>query len=149
MEIKEKVLTIILVLSVLILIVVIGSNLGLFYPSGEVKVFTDKEDYQAEDLLKVQIKNNSDDNFCFSSCYPYYIETESGEGWESYSYKECPSNDLVDKCLDVGKEKAFQFTLPSLKKGLHRLAIPVCVSCNLLESFKREKWLYSNEFIIK
>jgi len=149
MEIKEKVLTTIIVLFVLILIVVIGSNLGLFRSSGEVKVFTDKQDYQAEDLLKVQIENNSDDVFCFSSCYPYYIERESEKGWESYSYNECSSDDLVDKCLDVRKEKAFQFTLPSLKKGLHRLAIPVCVSCNLLESFEQEEWLYSNEFIIK
>jgi len=148
MEIKEKALMIIIVLSVLILIVVIGNSLGLFYASGEVIVSTDKQDYQAEDLLKVQIENNSNDNFCFSSCYPYYIERESEGAWESYYYRECSFDDLVDKCLDAKKEKAFEFTLPSLESGSYRLAIPVCINCNL-ESFEQEKWFYSNEFIIK
>lgn len=149
MEIKEKVLITVIVLSVLILTVVIGNNLGFFYSYGEVKVITDKNDYQSEDLLKVQIQNNSSDDFCFSFCYPYYIERASEKGWESYSYRECSSNDLIDKCLDSRKEKAFQFALPSLEEGLYRLAIPVCVSCNLLDSFKQEKWFYSNEFSIK
>ena len=148
MELKEKVLITIIVLSVLILIVVIGTNFGLFNSSEKIVVSTNKQNYQIEDLLKVQIENNSNDDFCFSSCYPYYIERESEKGWESYSYEKCTSDDLVDKCLNTKEEKAFQFTLPFLEKGLHRLAIPVCVSCNILESFEQEKWIYSNEFII-
>lgn len=149
MEVREKILIAVIILSVLILIVVVGNSLGIF-KSGEVSVFTDKQDYRAKETLRVQIENNSDDFFCFSSCYPYYIEKRNGEAsWESYSYDNCSADDLSEKCLSPKETKAFQFTLPFLEKGIHRLSIPVCFSCGFKKPFEREQWLYSNEFIVK
>jgi len=38
--------------------------------------------------------------------------------------------------------------LSLMDKGPHRLAIPVCVECNINETFREAERFYSNEFMI-
>ena len=69
--------------------------------------------------------------------------------WESYQYGECPRPNLAEKCERSGEIKGFELTLAEAEKGLHRLAVPVCINCQDQEEFKETKRFYSNEFIIK
>ncbi len=127
-------------------LIIIGSKIN---PKiSEVKVVTDKTEYDIEEALKVKIENGSARNLCFSSCYPYYFEKKNN-GWESYNYSGCLTANLVEKCVAPKDLKAFQLTVPTIKKGTHRLAIPVCVNCDPKETFKGNNWVYSNEFTIK
>jgi len=122
-----------------------------FLPKKELlkaKVLTDKKVYQQNDILKVKIENKSKKDICFSSCYPYYFEIKNGN-WERYQYERCPRENEASKCLDPEKIKAFEINIPHVGKGIHRLAIPACIGCNVSDKFRNDKWFYSNQFIIK
>ncbi|MBZ9577900.1 hypothetical protein KJA13_02580 [Patescibacteria group bacterium] len=114
---------------------------------GEVNVITEKTEYKIGDVIKVKIENNLKKNVCFSSCYPYYLEKKEEE-WKSYDYMGCPNSDLVKDCIDSRQVKAFELIVPPIEEGLHRLAISVCIGCNLDEVFREDQKFYSNEFII-
>ncbi len=114
----------------------------------KTKVITDKKEYLIETALKVKIKNDLKTAICFSSCYPYYFERKDGT-WESYQYVNCPGTDLAEECTDSNQIKAFELTIPSIEKGVYRLAIPACVGCNLYDKFKKDQWFYSNEFTVE
>jgi len=131
-------------LAVIILVAVLTSS----KVPEEVNVITEKTEYKTGDVIKVKIENNLKENICFSSCYPYYLEKKDGE-WKSYNYMDCPNSDLVKDCIDSRQVKAFELTAFSLKEGLHRLAISVCIGCNLEEVFREDQKFYSNEFIVK
>lgn len=139
---------IILILAIIsiILVMVFGSRKGI--QPLEVKVITDKIGYKIGDSLKVKIENNLEKEVCFSECYPYYLE-KKGKTWESYNYVACFTANLVDSCVASKAVKAFELISPSIKKGLHRIAVPVCIGCKGGESFKENQRFYSNEFIIK
>lgn len=118
----------------------------------EVFIATDKIEYQTEGALRIKIKNNLAENICFSSCYPYYLEKNGslqGGGWQSYSYSKCDEPDIVEKCIELFKTKAFEIILTFTEPGLHRIAIPVCVGCQEGEGFREDKRLYSNQFRIQ
>lgn len=145
-----------ILISLLIIIIILAAIIliGIFYfPKffrlQEVKITTDKTNYESEGGLKVNIENNLDKKICFSSCYPYYLERQKEGGWKEYAYLNCSNPDLVDKCIDSGKVRAFSILLPSVKEGSHRLAIPVCFICETGSDFKEESKFYSNEFIIR
>lgn len=114
----------------------------------EMNAITEKTEYKMGDTIKVKIENNLKKNICFSSCYPYYLERKNGE-WESYRYIECPDSDLIESCVNSGEVKAFEFTMPSVGTGLHRLVIPACIGCSPGENFREDQKFYSNEFVIK
>ena len=147
MQIKN--LPTILIAVVVILIVGIILIIGVVFKAQRVKIETDKQEYANGDSLKVNIRNNLRDNICFSSCYPYYLERENGEGWKSYSYSNCLTANIVDKCIEPKNIKAFKLVLSSLEKGIHRLAVPVCINCNNQETFREDNKFYSKEFIVK
>lgn len=147
MQIKN--LPTILIAVVVILIVVIVLIIGVGLKSQRVKIETDKQEYADGDTLKVNIKNNLREKICFSSCYPYYFEQQNGEGWNGYSYSDCSTANLVEKCIKPRETKAFELVLPSLKEGIHRLAMPACIGCNVQETFREDRWFYSNGFTIR
>jgi hypothetical protein len=113
-----------------------------------VIIDTDKTEYKGGEVLRLRIENDFLENICFSSCYPYYLERKDGK-WESYKYVECRRFDGNGHCIDAQDEKFFELTLPKVKKGIHRLSVPVCGGCASTEEFKEEKRFYSNEFLIK
>lgn len=126
--------------------------------SGNILISTDKSEYErGKSIIEyergksiiVKIVNETNKNVCFSSCYPYYLEKKNGD-WKSYLYDHCPKMDLIGNCIKPKSEKFFQIEdLSYAKEGLHRLAIPVCIGCNLVDNFKEDKRFYSNEFSIK
>lgn len=116
--------------------------------SEEVNVITDAKEYGIGDVLKVKIENNLKENICFSSCYPYNIEKKNGE-WNSYSYEDCVGSNLNENCIDSRQVKAFEFIIPSIYAGSHRLVVSACIGCNVDEMFKQGQKFYSNDFLIK
>ena len=114
-------------------------------------IITNKTDYTLGENPKIKIENNAIKNICFSSCYPYYLEKNNGNGFKSYHYGSCPSVDKTETCVTPGQVKAFELLLDkmSIEKGFHRIAIPACIHCQLHEDFREDQRFYSNEFIIK
>jgi len=134
----------------IIIIIILGIALLLVMREvkGNILVITDKNEYSLQDHIRVQIQNKSGRNACFSSCYPYLIERKDGS-WNQYEYADCAKTDLTNLCLAQGEKKAFELALPSIVSGLHRLALGVCLGCQVGEVFKGDKKFYSNEFLIK
>lgn len=147
---KAKNFFILLVILTVILILVVSwmGWRGYQLQKGKILITTDGTEYEAGRILRVQIKNNSWENICFSSCYPYYLEKKNTK-WESYKYVECHDFNGNGNCIDAQKEKFFELTLPKISKGLHRLAVPVCGGCQSEDFFKEDKRFYSNEFTVK
>jgi hypothetical protein len=141
---------IILGIGLVILLLVIGwmGWKGYQLEKGDLSIITDKTEYEAGGNLKVKIKNNFGKQICFSSCYPYLLENEN-ENWKSYKYAECQKFDGNGHCIKAGDLKAFELTLPERIKGIHRLAIPICIGCKSEDTFKETTRFYSNEFTIK
>lgn len=139
-----------ILIGVLLILILIGGWLiwKNYSTKGNVLIQTDKTEYQSGDNLKVKIKNNLWQTISFSSCYPYYLERKN-ENWERYPYVECQSLNLNGNPIIPGKEKMFEISLPTVPEGLHRLSIPVCISCKENEPFREDKVFYSNEFLIK
>lgn len=121
--------------------------LGFFWKQEKIVIKTDAAWYENGGVLRAQIWNYSLKNICFSSCYPYYLESKDGD-WESYHYQNCPDSNVVEKCLNPRKVKAFKLSLPVVKEGSHRIAIPMCKNCKIGEEFQETEKFYSNEFVI-
>jgi len=121
---------------------------GYRIQKGEILITTDKTEYESGETLKVKIQNKFREQICFSSCYPYLLESKN-ENWESYKYAECQEFDGNGHCMKAGELKAFELTLPQISDGFHRLTVPVCVGCESEDTFRETKRFYSNEFTIK
>jgi len=143
---KEDFLIILVGMSILVLVIL----LSIFIPRNveSVNVLTDNENYDIGDSLKVKIENKTENNICFSSCYPYYFEKKES-AWNNYRYQKCLKDDIVENCVRPNEVKAFEVKIPSLEKGTHRMVIPLCTECDLNNSFNENERFYSNEFIIK
>ncbi len=144
-----KILTIVIIaIIIFILVLVVICLLDVFR---KPEIVTDKTEYNLDGILKVKIKNNfTKNNICFSSCHPYYIERQKDEKWQIYPHLDCEYSNLINKCIDPGQIKAFEFVLPSsIDEEIHRLAIPVCIGCSVKQPFQEHKIFYSNEFIVK
>jgi len=149
---KTKVLAIII--SVL-LIILTGVMTATYLLSGtpnvqfqDVRVLTDKTEYAAGEPLKIKIENNGQEKICFSSCYPYYIQWRNGN-WKNYVYEKCDKKNVVESCVEPKSIKAYELTLPELKRGIHRLFLSACVGCEIQQNFQSQESLFSNKFIIK
>ena len=145
---KKYLILFFLILLVIILLIVWMGWKGYQLQKGEILIKTDKTEYESGGILKVKIKNNFREQICFSSCYPYLLESKN-ENWESYKYAECQKLDGNGHCMKAGELKAFELTLPQISDGSHRLAIPVCVGCKSEGTFQENQRFYSNEFSIK
>ena len=115
---------------------------------GEVTIITDQTEYKSGEAPTMTIKNNLSSSICFSSCYPYYLERNNGQ-WKSYPYAECGEPDLVEKCIEPDQAKGFELIVSLTETGLHRIAVPSCVNCQIGEKFEENERFYSNEFTIK
>ena len=149
---KKKFLIIAFMIIILIMVVVIVSYVIPEEQGAKdlVIILTDKQEYESGENLRVKIENNTKERVCFSSCYPYYIQKMNGDKqWKDYQYEDCTNDNLVEDCVDSKNVKAFEFTVPRIDQGEHRLIIGACVGCNLRQSFERHKNLISNNFIIK
>lgn len=123
-----------------------------YQSSKNIFIKTDKIEYKEGENPKIIIENRFKKSICFSSCYPYYLEeNKEDKKFEAYEYGTCYNPDIAENCVLSGKTKAFELILENivLDKGIHRIAIPACIGCYLEENFKRDKWLYSNEFMVK
>lgn len=108
---------------------------------------TDKFSYSAGEPVEVTLNNREKNDFCFSSCYPFYIESKENNAWKKIGYSQCLQKNIAENCLAKRSKKAFEFFLSDLlPKGEYRLAIPLCDSCKVKDSFLEEKWVYSNKF---
>jgi len=145
---KRDIVIIIFGLIILVAIIFISYFLPEKASNGEIIVLTDKQEYSPGDNLKVKIGNDTEDDICFSTCYPYFIERKEDQ-WITYKYKQCLEEDKVDSCVNAREVKAFELDLSSIGKGFHRLVIQACVGCKTHELFTKEKELISNQFIIK
>lgn len=114
-----------------------------------ISIFTEKKRYSADEELRVEIKNDTEEKICFSSCYPYFMQADGGT-WGNYPYAECEKENMAETCIDPGDLKAFAISLNRMfvRPTLHRLAIPACIGCALGDEFRVDKILYSNEFKI-
>jgi len=115
----------------------------------EVLIITDQPVYASGESLRLAIKNVLPKTICFSSCYPYYLETKKG-GWSTYEYYEsCPHPDIIEICVKPDYAKFYELDLPNLDPGLHRILIPAMVSGEIGDIFQAEREYLSNEFIIE
>ncbi len=139
-----------ILVAVILVIIGILATVFLILKKEKVLVLTDKNEYQSGQVLKVNIRNNSKENICFSTCNNYYLERKD-ETWQSYKYEKCQKPDLAGFCIKPGGIKAFELDLLKDIEVLkqHRLAIPICFDCQEGEGFKESKRLYSNQFLIK
>ena len=148
---KIVVLTIFLVFLIIFIIAVFTWKGYLISKEKELSVLTYEKEYQAGENPKVKITNNSPEKICFSSCYPYYLEKNNGSPLTSYQYGSCPHPDVAEICMEPKEVKSFEILLDNMviEKGKHRVAIPACIRCVLQENFRKDKFFYSNGFMIK
>ena len=149
MKLSTKILILTGVLIMLVLGIIIANGLSIFKsPYLKVEITTDKAEYSKGEILLLTIKNNLEENLCFSSCYPYYLERKN-QDWKSYDYGMCNKANLAEKCINAGGFKTFEIDLSSTEKGSHRFTIPGCINCEINGQFTESKRFYSNEFEIK
>ena len=134
---KKDIIIIIAGLAILAAIILISYFLPEEQKEKNIDISTDKQEYTLGELLRVKIMNNTKDKVCFSTCYPYFIERKE-ENWIAYEYEDCSQQDTVDSCVESSQVKAFEFNVPVLKKGSHRLMIQACVACQDNQIFKKE-----------
>lgn len=147
----RKVLILIILIVILIVLIIGGLTWkGYKIKKEETTITTYKTEYLEGENPRVKIENNLREKICFSSCYPYYLESNNG-GFKSYKYGNCSRDNVVETCIEPGQIKTFELILDKTKteKGIHRIAVPACIGCALQDNFREDKFFYSNEFIIK
>ncbi len=137
---KNWVLQILLFIAIVVYIV-------FGYNWSKVEISLDIDSYNIGENIKIKITNNLSENICFSSCYPYYLEFKTeNNNWEKYKYKDCPEEDIAEKCINYRETKFFELLSKKHQTGIHRISIPVCVDCEEGEKFEKDKEFYSIEF---
>ena len=114
----------------------------------KVVITTGQTEYNSGEAPIMTIKNSLTTNICLSSCYPYYLERNNGE-WKNYLYEECKEPDLVEMCIEPNQAKGLELIVPAVDPGLHRIAVPFCLDCQVGQTFEENERFYSNEFKIK
>lgn len=138
------------VILIIVLILLVLTTLGILaWQNQEVIIKVERDYYHNGGSLRLKLRNYSLKEICFSGCYPYFLETKRTETWQAYSYEECPFLNTAERCLKPLGTKFFEVALPEVEKGIHRLAIPVCLGCRSGGEFRESKRLYSAEFEIK
>lgn len=113
------------------------------------KVVMDKTEYRVGDPAEVTIKNDTERQVCFSSCYPYLVEKQAGDKWLKYSYGVCDKAQVAVNCIQAGKLKKFLLTLDEVGSGLHRLDIQICSGCDAGQNFEANLTVASNSFTVQ
>jgi len=140
----------ILIAFLAILVLAAALFLVFFQKSGAVRVVIDRDTYQVGESLEVAVENDFDRDICFSSCYPYVMETKRENGqWDEYDYPDCLEAARAVDCVPPREFKKFRIRLEDAAAGVHRLKIAACVGCAANESFKSQQVLYSDIFQIK
>ena len=136
--------------SLIFLLVLTTSVLVFFLLRGQkIVITTETQEYASGQDLKLQIKSSFLlKRFCFSSCYPYFLEKNNGE-WRTYSYVSCPFFDKIETCIGPRESKIFLISLPAVKPGKHRISVPVCQDCQSGQEFQETGRFFSNEFEVK
>ncbi|MEF8847336.1 MAG: hypothetical protein V5A57_02840 [Candidatus Paceibacterota bacterium] len=133
----------------LLLIGVIAFIWGQKMNQPTISIEMPKQMYQKGEVTRIRIVNNSPEDICFSTCYPYYLQHKEKE-WNSYDYPACPEENLNLPCISPGEKKDFEFTLSDkLKSGVHRIAVPVNKRGEKGQEFKEDKKAYSDPFEVK
>jgi len=148
---KIAVLTIVLAFLIIFIIAVSAWKGYLISREKGLSVLTYEKEYQAGENPKVKITNNSPEKICFSSCYPYYLEKNNGSPLTSYQYGSCPHPDVAEICMEPKEVKSFEILLEGMKtqEGHHRIAVPACIGCTVQQKFRKDKFFYSNEFMLR
>jgi len=147
----NRILILIILVTLLILLVFAYLSWKGYQISKEtLSVNTYQKEYQIKENPRIKIDNNLTQTVCFSSCYPYYLE-RNNESLKSYTYPSCPYADVAETCIKPRETKDFEILLDKVRieKGVHRIAIPVCIGCSLKENFRQDQFFYSNKFLIK
>lgn len=139
------------VVSFLILIIVVFLLIG---HQGQIEAYTNKEYYYENEPIHLKIVNGTSKDICFSPhSFSYIDKLERGEWW----YREEPylienNKNIIEDCISQKDLKAFEtdFSIYDLSgEGEYRLAIPICMDCSFGESFKKDSWIFTNNFEIK
>jgi hypothetical protein len=147
--INDKKLPIAPIVAVIFLIavcIIIGLLISKNTNKQEFMAVMDANQYSIGSSAKLKIVNNSSEEICFSSCYSYYVEKSIASGFKAYPYQHCDSADVPKDCIKGKDTKAFGLDIFSIEDGVHRLAIPYCISCSNADKFTADGWIYSNEF---
>jgi len=104
--------------------------------------------YKQGNNPQLKIENYLGASICFSTNFPYYIEKKIGEEWKEYKYLGPDGEDFITKCMSPRDIKAFELISP-IRKGLHKIAIPVCSNCKIGQKFNESERFYSDQFIVK
>lgn len=140
------IILLVLILGVIFFVPKIGNQAVEEISGGNVSAAMQNVAYKDGENGRVKIYNNLSERICFSSCYPYYFEVKRGDKFESYPYLECEGADVSFECVYPGNSKVFEFPLTMSESGKHRLAIPYCSNCEEGNEFKKDNWVYSDEF---
>lgn len=112
-----------------------------------LSIHTDKEEYDHKDKAIIIIENISDNNVCFSSCYPFYIQKKDMT-WENFKYGQCLQKDVAETCINPYGKKAFEVSLEDMgiASANHRFVVTACLNCNIGDDFRIDEIFFSNEF---
>lgn len=140
-------------LILVIVVILISGFLGVKKWKGiennqEVIITLYNQVYQQGNNPQLKIENYLGASICFSTNNPYYLEKKVGEEWEEYKYFGIEDEDIITKCMNPEDIKAFELISP-IRKGFHKVAIPVCLNCELGQKFKESQRFYSDLFVIK
>ena len=110
---KNIVIYVVLIILIAFIFWQFSKNLKKYirYSFASVLISTEKSKYLNGESLKLKIVNNSGETLCFSTCYPYFLEKKD-KNWETYTYVECDHDNIHNGCIEDGKKKAFELTLP-------------------------------------
>jgi len=144
----KKTIKIISIIVLLVAVAGFGKMVVSKMEERKVSIITDNTKYETEGLLSVKIENNLEEPFCFSSQLPYFLQKKESFRWINYKYPKINTeNDIIIRCIEPGELKAFELDLIG-GGGIHRLAILVCMNCEIGQKFHGSRSFYSNEFII-
>jgi len=133
----------------LLLIGVVAFYWGQRSKQGDISTRLSKQIYNRGEEVRLTIRNNTFQQACFSSCYPYYLQKKNEE-WSFYNYPNCPDQDSNLPCISPGEKKTFSFDLEKkIESGIHRIAIPINKKGKKGEEFAEDKKVYSDPFDVK
>lgn len=133
-----------------LIILAVGFFLRSVSMESKIEVLIQEEKYSPGEDLKIQITNNQEENICFSSCYPYYLERKiEKEEWERRSYGNCEEEDIAIKCISFKNLRAFELMLKNPERGVYRVSVPICINCREGEIFQEDKEIFSPFFEVK
>lgn len=140
------------ILAALVLILVAGAGFLLGRKSGQSVISVDlaQQNYEKGEQVELTIRNNTSEQICFSSCFPYYLQRRKNDKWVTYDYPSCSDEDLSTSCISPSQVKKFRLTLEKyVRANSHRFAIPIFKGGEKGEKFEETERIYSEPFEVK